>query len=141
MSEVWKTIPSFPKYEASSNGNIRHKKFKKNRKQHLDRDGYCRVTLNKTKNGKSVQVSGLKVHRLVADAFIFNPDDKPIVDHIDRIKTNNNVLNLRWATHSENRMNRESAREYLKKVVIKLIDIYGLEASKKDLDKIIDRVI
>jgi hypothetical protein len=45
------------------------------------------------------------VHRLVAEAFIPNPDDKCQVDHINRDKLNNHVSNLRWATQSENNIN------------------------------------
>jgi hypothetical protein len=45
------------------------------------------------------------VHRLVALAFVENPDSKPEVDHIDRDKTNNAALNLRWATRTENAHN------------------------------------
>jgi len=46
-----------------------------------------------------------RVHRLLAETFIPNPDNKPEVDHIDRNKTNNNLSNLRWATKSENMLN------------------------------------
>lgn len=45
------------------------------------------------------------VHRAVAECFIPNPDNKPTVDHIDRNRSNNCVSNLRWATHSEQRIN------------------------------------
>ena len=58
-----------------------------------------------------------KLHRILARHFIENPDDLPQVDHIDRIKTNNSIENLRWVTGSENMRNRTVAayggREYL----------------------------
>ena len=47
-----------------------------------------------------------KIHRLVAMAFIPNPDDKPFIDHIDNNRTNNNAYNLRWCTSSENQQNK-----------------------------------
>lgn len=59
-----------------------------------DSDGYKIIHLG-TMN------QNLKIHRLVAEAFIPNPENKPTVDHIDRDRSNNNVNNLRWATHKE----------------------------------------
>lgn len=72
--------------------------------------GYCDVSLSK--DGKRIHK---KIHRLVAEAFIPNPDNKPEVDHIDTDKDNNNVNNLRWVTHSENHLNPLTVK--LKRVV------------------------
>ena len=50
------------------------------------------------------------MHILVANAFIANPDGKACVDHIDNIKSNNNINNLRWATNSENQHNKSMSK-------------------------------
>lgn len=72
--------------------------------QQVGRNGYATVKL-RTKDNASKRVS---VHRLVAQAFIPNPKDKPEVNHKDGIKTNNSVSNLEWVTTSENK--RHSVR-------------------------------
>lgn len=63
-----------------------------------DASGYCSVSLT---DSLHVHKSYL-VHRLVAQAFLPNPDNKPEVNHIDGNKSNNNVQNLEWATRIEN---------------------------------------
>jgi len=60
---------------------------------------YLRVTLCKDGNSELVYV-----HRLVAEAYIPNPENKPMVNHIDGNKQNNNVGNLEWVTGYENRL-------------------------------------
>lgn len=60
--------------------------------------GYCQVTIRSTDGTYKVCL----VHRLVAQAFIPNPENKLMVNHLDGIKTNNNVFNLEWATSREN---------------------------------------
>lgn len=62
-----------------------------------DKDGYLKFTL-RTLNGKTTAFQ----HRLIAKTFLPNPENKPDVNHIDGVKTNNDISNLEWVTKSEN---------------------------------------
>ena len=98
-----RVIPDYPAYTISDCGEVRHngrivKPIKKS-------TGYYAVNL--FNNGKSKMKS---ISRLVAMAFIPNPDNKPFVDHIDRDLANNNATNLRWVTQSENLLNKNTVR-------------------------------
>lgn len=84
-------------YVIYDNGMIFSKKRGIFLKIHSDKKGYQVVGL--TINGKQVTK---RVHRLVANAFIPNPENKPQVNHIDKNKSNNDVSNLEWVTASEN---------------------------------------
>lgn len=66
-------------------------------KSHMTKDGYISIGLKE--NGKQKQ---FRVHRLVAQAFIPNPENKPYINHIDGDRTNNNISNLEWCTQKEN---------------------------------------
>ena len=66
-------------------------------KQYENKNGYMYVTLQKDKKRKTI-----KVHRLVAEHFIENPNNYPCVNHIDNNRKNNDVSNLEWVTHKQN---------------------------------------
>lgn len=84
-------------YAVTSCGKVWSYKSNKFMAQRYDDDGYLRVNLRK--DGKAYTKH---IHRLVAEAYIPNPEGKPQVDHIDEVKTHNWLKNLRWATPGEN---------------------------------------
>ena len=92
----WRTIASHPAYEVSNTGLVR--RGERVLKATIQR--YAEMSL--CANGIKSQH---RVHRLVAEAFIPNSDNKEMIDHINRIKTDNRVENLRWVTRSENSVN------------------------------------
>ena len=102
--EEWKCLDfiGYGKYAVSDLGNVKSLKYNKERiiKPIRAGKGYYQVFLYKNCN-----YDRFYIHRLVALAFIPNPDGKSDVDHIDGIKTNNNVSNLRWTSHKENTNN------------------------------------
>lgn len=71
--------------------------YHKEIQQRLNSDGYMQITVGKTGNR-----SQYRVHRIVAEAFIPNPDGLPEVNHKDNDRTNNHVDNLEWCTHRYN---------------------------------------
>lgn len=75
-------------------------------KHAINRDGYITIRIGKFSNERK----SYTVHRLVANAFIPNPDNLPFVDHKDRDKTNNNVDNLRWCSRRTNNCNKSKQK-------------------------------
>jgi len=66
------------------------------------------------------------IHKIIAELFIENPDNKPCVDHINRNRKDNRVENLRWATYSENNLNTEfKCRNHKKIVCIETGEIFN----------------
>lgn len=97
--EIWKDCKGYEgKYQISNLGRIWSVKRQQYMKPQKDTCGYLRIQLY-TKNGK---LRTEKVHRLVALAFIDNPDGKPEVNHINHVRDDNRVENLEWVTHKEN---------------------------------------
>lgn len=108
--EIWKDIPNFEGlYQVSNLGRVKSLEKKVwNRYQFIKKEekmlkygntpkGYYTVKLYKNSTH-----CNKKIHRLVAEAFIPNPEGKPQVNHIDGNKKNNNVENLEWCSNKEN---------------------------------------
>ena len=98
IKDIWKPITGYEGlYEVCSAGFVRRMPSGKVLKPQVhSRKGYLRVDLYKNNQNKHIGI-----HRLVAKAFIPNPENKPTVEHMDGDKTNNHVDNLIWATYSE----------------------------------------
>lgn len=95
--ERWRDIPDFPGYSVSTYGNIRGRRGYV-LKPIMNADGYLKVTLVRG-DGKHVDK---RINRLVAEVFIPNPLNLPVVMHDDNDRMNNHVSNLSWGTYAEN---------------------------------------
>lgn len=118
QAELWKPIKGYEGlYQVSSKGRIRSlKRTKKNKwggiiqvkervlANGISGQGYINVLLYNNGNRRTY-----KAHRLVAEAFISNPDNKPHVNHIDGNKENNSIENLEWCTIKENNIHAYSS--------------------------------
>lgn len=148
IAEIWKDVQGYERlYQVSNLGRVKslgrfvdklkchywqEEKILKLRKR---ADGYLNVILSK--KGKTKTFS---VHRLVAVAFIPNPENKTEVDHINAIKTDNSVNNLRWASHKEN-MNNSLTIAFLSiSKVGEKNPFYGKKLSEETKRKISDRL-
>lgn len=128
MKEIWRDIPGYEGlYQASNMGNIKSLfRYKKQLKAHTQPTGYKSVTLYKN-HKKYFKL----VHRLIAQTFIPNPDNKPAVNHLDENKANNKVSNLEWVTNKENQNYGHCMLKMAKKQGKPLIQ-YSLDGEKID---------
>ena len=106
MQEEFRKIAGYDNYSVSNLGRVRNDITQKIMKLTL-RSRYFSIVLRK--DGK---IKSFSIHRLVACAFIDNPENKSYVDHIDNNKLNNHVDNLRWCTNRENQMNSSMNSKY-----------------------------
>lgn len=147
----WKDIKGYEGiYQISNTGLVRRLEWRQKRENmtvtykertrrvYINSMGYPCVTLSK--DGKSKPYT---IHRMLAEAFIPNPDNKPCVDHINTITTDNRLENLRWVTHKENTRNpitykklseQFRDKEFIKQSVItrknkygKILDVYQFQ--------------
>lgn len=96
--EIWKDIPGYEwHYKVSNLWNVYSIKSKLDLKLYMTWSWY--LTIKLSINGNA---SNIKVHRLVALAFIPNPENKRTVNHINGVRNDNRLQNLEWSTHSEN---------------------------------------
>ena len=104
MIEIWKPIEGYDNYMVSNLGRVKSLNYNRTGKEKLlkpsTQNGYLSIGLSK--NGK---LKKLRVNRVVAEAFIPNPDNKSFIDHINTDRTDNRVDNLRWVTNNENMNN------------------------------------
>ena len=101
-------VKGHPRYIVSCNGEVLCWSWRRTGKPRL-----CRLSGNG--NGYlRIEIDGVMklVHRLVAEAFIPNPHNKPCIDHVDTNRQNNCVWNMRWATYKENNNNPMSVKHY-----------------------------
>lgn len=103
MREIWKDVIGFEgKYQISNFGRIKSLNYNNTHKEKimklsLDKYGYTKLSI--AKNNKDYSKT---IHRLVAQAFIPNPENKSQINHKNGVKTDNRVENLEWCTVSEN---------------------------------------
>ena len=130
MKEIWKDVIGYEGlYQVSNLGRVKsldrfcidgRKRCGQIMKQVIRNGGYFSVGLRKGKGQKAYLV-----HRLVAEAFIPNTDNKPCVDHINTIRTDNRVCNLRWCTYKENCNNSKTLKHLSDSVKGEKNGMYG----------------
>lgn len=93
-------------YYITKDGRVFNSKKGTYLKKQIDRDGYEIITIRR---------KTYKIHRLICEAYLDNPENKPTVHHIDGNKMNNTIENLTWATYTE----QNSLKQHAKKLVVR----------------------
>lgn len=117
--EIWKETKCSKSYQVSNLGMVKNIKTGRILKQQIDTKGYLKVNL--FTNKKPITV---RVHRLVADCFLINIENKKEVNHINKNKQDNRVENLEWVHRNENIFHKNNFFSILiKKQIEKMIPI------------------
>lgn len=120
--EIWKDVVGYEGlYKVSNKGRLYSIKRKRKMNPTTSKNGYKRVKLYT--NGKFKTVF---VHRIVATAFLDNPENYPVVNHLDENKLNNNVENLQWCTQKQN-VNHGTGQQRRTEAVKMLVKQYTLD--------------
>jgi len=94
--EIWEQITDCEDYQISNLGNVKNIKTNKFLHPYLNSSGYQKISLCINKKTKS-----FSLHRLIAIHFIYNPENKPTINHKNKIRNDNRIENLEWATMSQ----------------------------------------
>ena len=130
------SIENYENYIIFENGDIINVNTGKKLNPTKDTTGYMRVGLYS--NGVKTHFS---VHRLIALAYIPNPENKPCIDHINRIRDDNRIENLRWATRLENMQNKGMPKNNTSKTKNVFYDkAHDLWKYEKTVNKIVHQV-
>lgn len=113
--EEWRPVKKAPQFEVSNLGRIRHSKHLRIRKLRKQRKGY--LTINFDILGVACPKKTFSVHRLVAEAFIEDFTPACHVDHINRKRDDNRLVNLRCVTPRENNENRGIGVKTVEKII------------------------
>lgn len=138
MEEIYKDIEGYAGlYQVSNMGNVKSLNYNKTKRERIlkaekDVGGYLRVALRKQGTQKHY-----KIHRLVAEAFIPNPNNYKQVNHIDEDKTNNSVDNLEWCSAKYNssygtrthRITKKNSKQVL------FVEVNNIYQSAKQIEK------
>lgn len=116
--ETFVKIDGFENYEVSNLGKVRNMKNGRILKPKLQKNGYLTYCLSENNKQKR-----LYLHRIIAIAFIDNPDEKPCVNHIDENKLNNDLSNLEWCTARENLVHGTRMKRIAEKLSQKVIQL------------------
>ena len=129
-------VDGFSRYTICRNGNVVNDKTKTLLRGSAQSSGYRQYYL-RNDDGELHKMYG---HRLVAIAFIPNPEQRTEVDHVDRVRTNNHISNLRWSTRSENlinkgmptRKNKGDGFRHIRKARVRKYEYYRIEIRRNN---------